>query len=210
MRPAWRASPTAAQMSAGLMYRYFENKNAIVLGPSSSASWRRGARSIRQLHSSADIAAGLLSVPHVAARRPGGDESGAVPRDERRSDARSADGRGTALIRCRHAQGIAGVAGRATGTTRRMGLPPESRPRRARLLMQVLSSTGWCCGPCAIRTSTGTSCERPCTTEIDRHLTSGQWQPASDLDIAAAAASGVHSRASGRAFRPAPLQGTQQ
>lgn len=49
-----------AQMSAGLMYRYFENKNAIVLGIIERQLEEKRAI-IRQLHSSSDIAAGLLT-----------------------------------------------------------------------------------------------------------------------------------------------------
>jgi AcrR family transcriptional regulator len=48
-----------AQMSAGLMYRYFENKNAIVLGIIARLLEEKRA-GIRQLHSSNDIAAALL------------------------------------------------------------------------------------------------------------------------------------------------------
>ena len=48
-----------AQMSAGLMYRYFENKNAIVLGIIERQLEEKRAI-IRQLHSSSDFAAGLL------------------------------------------------------------------------------------------------------------------------------------------------------
>ena len=49
-----------AQMSAGLMYRYFENKNAIVLGIIERQLEEKRAV-LRQLHSSNDIAAGLLT-----------------------------------------------------------------------------------------------------------------------------------------------------
>ena len=49
-----------AQMSAGLMYRYFENKNAIVLGIIARQLEEKRA-GIRQLHSSNDIAAALLA-----------------------------------------------------------------------------------------------------------------------------------------------------
>jgi AcrR family transcriptional regulator len=49
-----------AQMSAGLMYRYFENKNAIVLGIIERQLEEKRAV-IRQLHASNDIAAGLLA-----------------------------------------------------------------------------------------------------------------------------------------------------
>jgi AcrR family transcriptional regulator len=49
-----------AQMSAGLMYRYFENKNAIVLGIIERQLEEKRAI-IRQLHSSSDFAAGLLA-----------------------------------------------------------------------------------------------------------------------------------------------------
>lgn len=49
-----------AQMSAGLMYRYFENKNAIVLGIIERQLEEKRAI-IRQLHSSSDFATGLLA-----------------------------------------------------------------------------------------------------------------------------------------------------
>jgi len=49
-----------AQMSAGLMYRYFDNKNAIVLGIIERQLEEKRAI-VRQLHSSTDIAAGLLT-----------------------------------------------------------------------------------------------------------------------------------------------------
>lgn len=49
-----------AQMSAGLMYRYFENKNAIVLGIIERQLEEKRAV-VRQLHSSNDIAAELLA-----------------------------------------------------------------------------------------------------------------------------------------------------
>ena len=49
-----------AQMSAGLMYRYFENKNSIVLGIIARQLEEKRA-GIRQLHSSNDIAAALLA-----------------------------------------------------------------------------------------------------------------------------------------------------
>jgi AcrR family transcriptional regulator len=49
-----------AQMSAGLMYRYFENKNAIVLGIIARQLEEKRA-DIRRLHSSNDIAAALLA-----------------------------------------------------------------------------------------------------------------------------------------------------
>jgi AcrR family transcriptional regulator len=48
-----------AQMSAGLMYRYFENKNAIVLGIIARQLEEKRA-GVRQLHSSNDIASALL------------------------------------------------------------------------------------------------------------------------------------------------------
>lgn len=49
-----------AQMSAGLMYRYFENKNAIVLGII-ARQLEESRASVRQLHSSNDVAAALLA-----------------------------------------------------------------------------------------------------------------------------------------------------
>jgi AcrR family transcriptional regulator len=48
-----------AQMSAGLMYRYFENKSAIVLAIV-ERQLQEGRAQIAQLHSSADLAAGIL------------------------------------------------------------------------------------------------------------------------------------------------------
>jgi AcrR family transcriptional regulator len=49
----------AAQMSAGLMYRYFDNKNAIVLAIIERQLEEKRC-AIRQLHSSTDIASRLL------------------------------------------------------------------------------------------------------------------------------------------------------
>jgi AcrR family transcriptional regulator len=49
-----------AQMSAGLMYRYFENKNAIVLGIIQRQIAISRAN-VRQLHSSSDLATSLLA-----------------------------------------------------------------------------------------------------------------------------------------------------
>jgi AcrR family transcriptional regulator len=49
----------AAGMSAGLMYRYFDNKNAIVLAIV-ERQLKEKRTMIQQLHSSHDIAAGLL------------------------------------------------------------------------------------------------------------------------------------------------------
>lgn len=49
-----------AQMSAGLMYRYFENKNAIVLGII-ARQLEQSRANLRQLHASSDIAGGLVA-----------------------------------------------------------------------------------------------------------------------------------------------------
>ena len=49
-----------AQMSAGLMYRYFENKNAIVLGII-RRQLEISRANVRQLHSSSDVATALLA-----------------------------------------------------------------------------------------------------------------------------------------------------
>ena len=49
----------AAQMSAGLMYRYFENKSAIVRAIV-ERQLQNGRAQIAQLHTSADLAASLL------------------------------------------------------------------------------------------------------------------------------------------------------
>ena len=56
-----------AQMSAGLMYRYFENKNAIVLGIVERQLEEKRAM-IRQLHSSSDFATGMLQRSSAGAR----------------------------------------------------------------------------------------------------------------------------------------------
>jgi AcrR family transcriptional regulator len=48
-----------AQMSAGLMYRYFENKNAIVLAIV-DRQLQEGRHQIAQLHSSADLAVDII------------------------------------------------------------------------------------------------------------------------------------------------------
>ena len=49
----------AAQMSAGLMYRYFDNKSAIVRAIV-ERQLQDGRAQIEQLHSSADLAASIL------------------------------------------------------------------------------------------------------------------------------------------------------
>jgi AcrR family transcriptional regulator len=49
-----------AQMSAGLMYRYFENKNAIVLGII-ARQLEQSRANLRQLHSTNNVAAGLIA-----------------------------------------------------------------------------------------------------------------------------------------------------
>jgi AcrR family transcriptional regulator len=60
-----------AQMSAGLMYRYFENKSAIVLAII-ERQLQEGRTQIAQLHSSSELAAALLDVfTRWQARDPG-------------------------------------------------------------------------------------------------------------------------------------------
>jgi AcrR family transcriptional regulator len=60
-----------AQMSAGLMYRYFENKSAIVLAII-ERELQEGRTQIAQLHSSSELADALFDVfIHWQAREPG-------------------------------------------------------------------------------------------------------------------------------------------
>ena len=66
----------AAQMSAGLMYRYFENKNAIMLAIIERQLEQMGCR-IRQLQSSRNFKAGILEA--FEQWRAGGERPGMNP-----------------------------------------------------------------------------------------------------------------------------------
>lgn len=122
-----------AQMSAGLMYRYFENKNAIVLAII-ERQLQEGRGQIARLHSSSELAAELL---HVFSRWQARDPSvmnaalflemsAEATRDPqiaaalRRSDALILSDLGAWMHRAREDGGL--------------GLPPETVATRAFLL----------------------------------------------------------------------------
>ncbi len=126
----------AAQMSAGLMYRYFENKSAIVRAIV-ERQLQHGRAQIEQLHTSADLAASLLQTYGLwLARDPSAvnpalylEMSVEATRDPQiaaalqESDERIFEALYTWMARGRDDRGL--------------GLPPEIASPRARLLMQV-------------------------------------------------------------------------
>lgn len=126
----------AAQMSAGLMYRYFENKSAIVRAIV-ERQLQNGRAQIEQLHTSADLAASLLQTYRLwLARDPSVvnpvlhlEMSAEATRDPQiaaalqESDERIFEALYTWMARDRDDRGL--------------GLPPEIASPRARLLMQV-------------------------------------------------------------------------
>jgi len=71
-----------AAMSAGLMYRYFESKNAIMLAIIARELEGKRAK-IEELTRMPTSPRRSREVPHVADGQRGGDERGALPRDER-------------------------------------------------------------------------------------------------------------------------------
>jgi len=122
-----------AQMSAGLMYRYFENKSAIVLAII-ERELQEGRSQIAQLRSSSELVAALLDVfTRWQARDPGAmsvalflEMSAEATRDPqiaaalRRSDALILSDLGAWMNRARQDGGL--------------GLPPETVATRAFLL----------------------------------------------------------------------------
>jgi AcrR family transcriptional regulator len=122
-----------AQMSAGLMYRYFENKSAIVLAII-ERELQEGRSQIAQLRSSSELVAALLDVfTRWQARDPGAmsvalflEMSAEATRDPqiaaalRRSDALILSDLGAWMNRAREDGGL--------------GLPPETVATRAFLL----------------------------------------------------------------------------
>lgn len=122
-----------AQMSAGLMYRYFENKSAIVLAII-ERELQEGRSQIAQLRSSSELVAALLDVfTRWQARDPGAmsvalflEMSAEATRDPqiaaalRRSDALILSDLGAWMHRAREDGGL--------------GLPPETVATRAFLL----------------------------------------------------------------------------
>jgi AcrR family transcriptional regulator len=127
-----------AQMSAGLMYRYFDNKSAIVRAIV-ARQLQEGRAQIEQLRTSADLAASILQTYRLwLARDPSVmspalylEMSAAATRDPqiatvlRESDQAIFDDLQGWMARDRNDGGLA--------------LPPEIASRRARLLMQVWS-----------------------------------------------------------------------
>lgn len=128
----------AAQMSAGLMYRYFENKSAIVRAIVERQS-QDGRTQIEQLRTSADLAASILHTyslwllrdPSVMNPALYLEMSAAATRDPQiaaalqDSDERIFEALRAWMARDRNDRGL--------------GLPPEIASPRARLLMQVWS-----------------------------------------------------------------------
>lgn len=127
-----------AQMSAGLMYRYFENKNAIVRAIV-ARQLQEGHAQIEQLRTSADLAASILQTfrlwlardPSVMSPALYLEMSAEATRDPqiatvlRESDERIFGALQAWMARDRDEQGL--------------GLAPDIAARRARLLMQVWS-----------------------------------------------------------------------
>jgi AcrR family transcriptional regulator len=100
----------AAQMSAGLMYRYFENKSAIVKAIV-ERQLQDGRAQIEQLHTSADLVASLLQTYRLWLTRDPAVMNPALYR----SDARPADRRRPAGVRRAHLRSPAGVDGTRPG-----------------------------------------------------------------------------------------------
>jgi AcrR family transcriptional regulator len=127
-----------AQMSAGLMYRYFDNKSAIV-SAIVARQLQEGRAQIEQLRTSADLAASILQTyrlwlardPSVMSPALHLEMSAAATRDPQlaavlqESDARIFDDLQGWMARSRDDGGL--------------GLPPDIAARRAHLLMQVWS-----------------------------------------------------------------------
>ena len=128
----------AAQMSAGLMYRYFENKSAIVRAIV-ERQLQEGRAQIAQLHTSADLAAGVLQTYNLwLARDPSVmnpalflEMSAEATRDPQiaaalqDSDERIFEALQAWMVRGRDDRGL--------------GLPPDIAARRAQLLMQFVN-----------------------------------------------------------------------
>jgi AcrR family transcriptional regulator len=128
----------AAQMSAGLMYRYFENKSAIVRAIV-ERQLQDGRRQIEQLRTSADLAASILHTyslwlvrdPSVMNPALYLEMSAAATRDPQIAAAlQDSDERIFEALRAWMERGR---------DDRGLGLPPEIASPRARLLMQVWS-----------------------------------------------------------------------
>jgi AcrR family transcriptional regulator len=126
----------AAQMSAGLMYRYFENKSAIVKAIV-ERQLQDGRAQIEQLHTSADLVASLLQTYRLWLTRDPSvmnpalylEMSAEATRDPQiaaalqESDERIFEALQAWMARDRENRGL--------------GLPPDIASRRAHLLMHV-------------------------------------------------------------------------
>jgi AcrR family transcriptional regulator len=128
----------AAQMSAGLMYRYFENKSAIVRAIV-ERQLQDGRKQIEQLRTSADLAESILHTyslwlvrdPSVMNPALYLEMSAAATRDPQIAAAlQDSDERIFEALRAWMERGR---------DDRGLGLPPEIASPRARLLMQVWS-----------------------------------------------------------------------
>jgi AcrR family transcriptional regulator len=126
----------AAQMSAGLMYRYFENKSAIVKAIV-ERQLQDGRAQIEQLHTSADLVASILQTYRLWLTRDPAvmnpalylEMSAEATRDPQIAAAlQESDER---IYEALHAWMARGRDDRG------LGLPPDVASRRTHLLMQV-------------------------------------------------------------------------
>ncbi|MGB7904177.1 MAG: TetR/AcrR family transcriptional regulator [Steroidobacteraceae bacterium] len=126
----------AAQMSAGLMYRYFENKSAIVKAIV-ERQLQDGRAQIEQLHTSADLVASILQTYRLWLTRDPSvmnpalylEMSAEATRDPQIAAAlQESDERIYEALQAWMARGR---------DDRGLGLPPDVASRRTHLLMQV-------------------------------------------------------------------------
>ncbi|MDH4166678.1 MAG: TetR/AcrR family transcriptional regulator [Gammaproteobacteria bacterium] len=126
----------AAQMSAGLMYRYFENKSAIVKAIV-ERQLQDGRAQIEQLHTSADLVASILQTYRLWLTRDPSvmnpalylEMSAEATRDPQIAAAlQESDERIYEALQAWMARGR---------DDRGLGLPPDIASRRTHLLMQV-------------------------------------------------------------------------
>jgi len=126
----------AAQMSAGLMYRYFENKSAIVKAIV-ERQLQDGRAQIEQLHTSADLVASILQTYRLWLTRDPAvmnpalylEMSAEATRDPQIAAAlQESDERIYEALQAWMARGR---------DDRGLGLPPDIASRRTHLLMQV-------------------------------------------------------------------------
>ena len=128
----------AAQMSAGLMYRYFENKSAIVRAIV-ERQLQDGRAQIEQLHSSADLAASILQTYRSWLARDPAVMNPALYLEMSAEATR--DPQIAAALQDSDERIFEALQAWMTGDRddRGLGLPPDIASGRARLLMQVWS-----------------------------------------------------------------------